>query len=121
MAEPAGVSAGDETGALRAEVARLHKIIDALINRAEHSVNGQGSDYSLFQATVLLEEQVRRRTRDLETALRENESITRELAKQWEEDGNARLATRRTEEAKRGLEIDERLRTLGQPAGPTRP
>lgn len=49
------------------------------------------------------------------------ESITRELAKQWEEDGNARLATRRTEEAKRGLEIDERLRTLGQPAGPTRP
>ncbi len=43
------------------------------------------------------------------------ESITREFAKQWEDDGTARLAYRRTEEAKRALEIIERLETLGQP------
>lgn len=43
------------------------------------------------------------------------ESITREFAKQWEDDGKARLEFRRAEEAKRFAEIQERLMTLGQP------
>lgn len=41
--------------------------------------------------------------------------LAREFSKQWEADGKARLEYRRTEEAKRALEIIERLKTLGKP------
>jgi len=71
----------DDIAALRAEIARLNKIVRALINRAERSTELQGSDFSLFQTAVMLEEQVRARTEALETALRENEGIRRDLAK----------------------------------------
>ena len=40
---------------------------------------------------------------------------TREFSKQWGDDGKARLEYRRTEEAKRALEIIERVKTLGKP------
>jgi len=51
--------------------------------------------------------------------LRENEGITdkgiaREFSKQWNDDGTARIAYRRTEEAKRAPEIIERLKILGK-------
>jgi phosphoserine phosphatase RsbU/P len=62
-----------------AEIARLNKIIQALMNRAERSTNVQGSDFNLFQTAVMLEEQVRSRTGEVEAALRENEKITRAL------------------------------------------
>jgi diguanylate cyclase (GGDEF)-like protein/PAS domain S-box-containing protein len=65
--------------ALRAQIARLNKIIQALMNRAERSTNAEGSDFSLFQTAVMLEEQVRARTVALEAALRENEKINRAL------------------------------------------
>ena len=61
------------------ENARLNKIIRALMDRAEHSTSVQGSEFSLFQTTVILEEQVRSRTAELEAALRENEKINRAL------------------------------------------
>jgi len=64
---------------LQAEIARLHKIIQALMNRAESSSSIQSSDFNLFQAAIMLEDQVRRRTNELEVALRENEKITRAL------------------------------------------
>jgi diguanylate cyclase (GGDEF)-like protein/PAS domain S-box-containing protein len=64
---------------LQGEVARLNKIIRALMDRAERSTCAQGSDFGLFQTAVMLEEQVRSRTVKLETALRENEKITRAL------------------------------------------
>ena len=64
---------------LRAEIVRLNKIIQALMNRAELSAGVQGSDYCLFQTAIVLEEQVRLRTAELEAALRENEKITRSL------------------------------------------
>ncbi len=67
--------AGDEP-ALEAEIARLNKIIRALMDRSESATNAQGSDYGLFQTTVMLQEQVRRRTEELAAALRENERIT---------------------------------------------
>jgi diguanylate cyclase (GGDEF)-like protein/PAS domain S-box-containing protein len=70
-------SAAEDT--LKGEVARLNKIIRALMDRAEHSTSAQGSDFSLFQTTVMLEERVQRRTIELESALRENEKITRAL------------------------------------------
>lgn len=65
--------------ACRAEIARLNKIVLALMNRAERSTSAQGSDFSLFQTTIMLEDQVRRRTEALEAALRENEKINRAL------------------------------------------
>ncbi len=43
------------------------------------------------------------------------ESITREVASAWDDDGKARLEFRRTEEIKRATEIQERLKSLGQP------
>ena len=65
--------------AAKAEIARLNKIIKALMNRAERSTNAQSSDFSLFQTAVMLEEQVRGRTAELEKALGENEKINRAL------------------------------------------
>jgi hypothetical protein len=49
------------------------------MNRAERSTNVQGSDFSLFQSTAMLEEQVRSRTKELEALVRENETANRNL------------------------------------------
>ncbi|MGO9900772.1 MAG: PAS domain S-box protein [Solirubrobacteraceae bacterium] len=65
---------------LRAEVTRLTKIIRVLMDRAARSASAQGSDFGLFQTTIVLEAQVRRRTAELEAALRENEKINHALA-----------------------------------------
>jgi len=67
-----------------AEIGRLNKIVQALMDRAESSAGIQGSDFNLFQAAVTLEDQVRRRTDELEAALRENEKITRVLREEEE-------------------------------------
>lgn len=64
---------------LRDEIARLNKIVEVLMDRAERSTNVQGSAYSLFQTTIMLEEKVRQRTAELEAALRENVAITEAL------------------------------------------
>ena len=49
------------------------------MDRAERSTTAQGSDFSLFQTAIILEEQVSRRTAELEAALRENEKVNRAL------------------------------------------
>ena len=59
------------TRALQAEIARLNKVVDALMDRSEASMNVQGSDFGLFQTTVMLQDQVRLHTEALETALRD--------------------------------------------------
>ena len=64
---------------LRAEIARLNKMVTALMNRAERSTSAQRSDFGMFQIAVMLEDQVRNRTEELEAALRENEKINRAL------------------------------------------
>jgi diguanylate cyclase (GGDEF)-like protein/PAS domain S-box-containing protein len=69
----------DDLQACQAEIARLNKIIQALMNRAERSTSAQGTDFSLFQTTIMLEQQVRERTHELEEALHRNEKITRDL------------------------------------------
>ena len=61
------------------EIVRLNKIIRALMDRAERSANAQGSDFDLFQTTIMLEELVLSRTAELQAALGENENITQEL------------------------------------------
>jgi diguanylate cyclase (GGDEF)-like protein/PAS domain S-box-containing protein len=64
---------------LHAEIARLNKIIQALMNRAERNAGMQGSDFNLFQTAITLEDQVRLRTRELEAARLDTEKITRDL------------------------------------------
>lgn len=78
MAESESLSS---TGApqLQAEIARLNKIVRVLMDRAERSTAVQGSDFSLFQTAVMLEDQVRHRTAELEAALREIEKAASAL------------------------------------------
>lgn len=74
-----------EVEALRAEIARFKKIIEVLMDHAEQRRNARGSDFGLFQTAVLLEDQVRERTRELEAALHENEKINRTLQRTQEQ------------------------------------
>src|SRR5664279_4576288 len=78
---PEQVQAGPKTDKqdLQAEIVRLNKIIQALMNRAERTASLQGSDFNLFQTAITLEDQVRDRTTELEEALQENEKIARTL------------------------------------------
>lgn len=68
---------GEQT--LQAEIARLNKVVKVLMDRAERSTSTHGSDFSMFQTGIMLEEQVCRRTEELEAAFRENEKIYRAL------------------------------------------
>ena len=72
---------GANEQALQTEIARLNKIIQALMNRAERNASMQRSDFNLFQTAITLEDQVRRRTKELEAVRLENEKITRSLRK----------------------------------------
>lgn len=62
-----------------AEIARLNKMIQVLMDRAERNTSLQGSDFNLFQTAITLEDQVRRRTAALEETQRKMEGITRAL------------------------------------------
>jgi len=71
----------EEAAALKAENARLKKMVQALMDRAERSASAsaQSSDFGRFQTTVMLEDQVKTRTAKLEEALAENQRITEDL------------------------------------------
>ncbi len=62
-----------DVAALEAEIVRLNKIVQALMDRSESSTNVQDSDFGLFQATVMLQDQVRLHTEELEAALHDKE------------------------------------------------
>lgn len=81
--------------ALRAEIARLNKIIHALMNRAERSMSIKGSDFNLFQTAVLLDDQVRQRTAELKTALEEVQALQTRLREQAIRDPLTGLFNRR--------------------------
>ena len=71
---------GADESVLLAEIARQNKVIQALMNWVERiGMGAGGSDYDAFQAEITLERQVRRRTAELDNALRENERMTRAL------------------------------------------
>lgn len=78
MTEPLFQTEGDAQ-TLQAEIHRQNKVIEALINRAERCTNSHQSAFNLFQTTVMLQDQVQQRTRELEASLRENEKINRAL------------------------------------------
>lgn len=60
---------------LRAEILRLNKVVNALMDRAERSTRAQGSEFSTFQRMIMLEDQVQRRTEELQAVIRENQKI----------------------------------------------
>lgn len=84
-----------EIAALRSETARLNKIIQALVARAEQDAEGAQTGFGLFQGTIRLEDQVRSRTQELAAAVQRIESINRELqyAKGRAEQSEVRLRT----------------------------
>ncbi|MBU4263239.1 MAG: GGDEF domain-containing protein [Proteobacteria bacterium] len=94
----------------QAEIARLNKIIQSLMNRAERNASVQGSDFNLFQTGITLEDQVRRRTEELDAAMRVNEKITRDLRESEKQIRNFAFYDTLTQLANRRLLTDR----LGQ-------
>ena len=66
------------------DVERLKRINDALINRVERAMDQQRNAFSLFQTAIALEGQVRQRTDELTSTLRNLEKTNAELARQKE-------------------------------------
>jgi signal transduction histidine kinase/CheY-like chemotaxis protein len=64
---------------LQAEVLRLQKVNNALMDRVERDMDRQGSSFSLFQAATALEHQVVERTAALQRTLHALEKSNREL------------------------------------------
>lgn len=110
MAEPCPSSGTTAEAELQREIVRLNKMITALMNRAERDMSLHGSDFCIFQTTVMLEKQVHERTHALEAALQENERITRALKREQEEQRQLIL---KLEQAHRQLLQSEKLASLG--------
>lgn len=64
---------------LEERIARQEKIIAALIQRVERSMDHHANAYSLFQAAIVLDEEVRVRTAELHSALHDLEKLNAEL------------------------------------------
>ncbi|HYD82154.1 MAG TPA: EAL domain-containing protein [Paucimonas sp.] len=114
MNDPALMLQPETEAALRAEIVRLKKMVQALMNRAERSTSAQGSDFGLFQTAVTLEDRVRRRTEDLEAALHENEKINRALHQAKQQMECEIAERRRAQEALH--QSEERYRTATEAA-----
>ncbi|MFW6024189.1 MAG: ATP-binding protein [Dichotomicrobium sp.] len=70
---------GSRERMLEERVARQDKIIAALVKRVENSADQHANAYSLFQAAIMLDEEVRARTAELHATLHELETINAEL------------------------------------------
>jgi signal transduction histidine kinase len=77
------------------ELAKLRKINQALMDRVERSADQQSNAYSLFQAAISLEEQVRRRTAELTSTLADLERSNTQLIKAKEAAENANFSKTR--------------------------
>lgn len=97
--------------ALQAEIDRLNKVVKALLHRVERDAGVRRGNYGMFRDSVALESQVRRRTAELEAALRENERINRDLTREREEQ---RQLIRQLEDAHKQLLQSEKLASIGQ-------
>jgi diguanylate cyclase (GGDEF)-like protein/PAS domain S-box-containing protein len=96
---------------LHAEIARLNKIIQSLMNRAERNTSIQGSDFNLFQTAITLEDQVRRRTAELENARQETEKITRALR---ESENRHRLLIENSPVSIHEIDMDGRILSMNR-------
>lgn len=63
---------------LKRRIAKLEKINSALMSRVERSVDSQFNAFSLFETAIALDHQVRRRTTELQQALRSIEKAKRQ-------------------------------------------
>ncbi len=71
--------ASDELASLRAENAKLRKIRDALISRVERGMGQPNNAFGLFEVAISLDNTVRQRTQELESALRSVERANEAL------------------------------------------
>ena len=71
--------ASESQAELKAEVVKLRKINDALMEQVERSMDRRGNAFSLFQTATNLESQVRQRTRELSATLDSLEQSNMEL------------------------------------------
>ena len=80
MAERRSLGPHSDPKQLLAEIARQNKVIEVLMNRLERNAAGDyRTEFDELQTAVVLRGEVRRRTAAMETALRDNELITRQL------------------------------------------
>lgn len=64
---------------LQNEIRRLNKIVTVLMDRAERSANAQHSEFDMFQTALMLENQVRERTKELEHEKEEQRLLIEKL------------------------------------------
>lgn len=106
------------TTQLQNEIVRLNKIIAALIKHADQSNTSQKNDFSIFQSQVMLEDEVKVRTEQLEEALLNNERINRELIEIQHrmklEIDDKKALIEKLEESDRQLRQSEKLASIGQ-------
>lgn len=102
---PAGPPSASSVSGPEAEIRRLNKIIEALMDRAERSMAQQGSDFGLFQTALTLEATVQQRTLELARALEYNEHITQNLYR-LTRDLKAEISQRKRAEALRNGQYD---------------
>ena len=67
-----------EVGDLKRRIVKLEKINRALMSRVERSVDSQFNAFSLFETAIALDHQVRRRTQELQQAMRSIEKAKRQ-------------------------------------------
>jgi signal transduction histidine kinase/CheY-like chemotaxis protein len=72
------MQAGDNIDDLKRQIAKLEKINGALMSRVERSVDSQFNAFSLFETAIALDQQVRRRTQELQQAMRSIEKAKRQ-------------------------------------------
>jgi diguanylate cyclase (GGDEF)-like protein/PAS domain S-box-containing protein len=111
MPDPLDPESGLNEQALQAEIKRLNKIVQSLMNRAERNASIQGSDFNLFQTAITLEDQVRKRTAELEAARRETEKITRALR---EKENNYRLLLENSPVSIHEIDLDGRITSMSR-------
>jgi signal transduction histidine kinase len=70
--------ASENTDDLKRQIAKLEKINRALMSRVERSVDSQFNAFSLFETAIALDHQVRRRTQELQQAMRSIEKAKRQ-------------------------------------------
>lgn len=80
--------AGNRVPNSDAQTRKLNKIIKVLMDQVERGMDFQGNAYSLFQTAIVLEDRVRERTRNLETALRELGETNAQLSRAKEQTEN---------------------------------
>ncbi len=80
-----------EVDELRREIAKLKKINSKLISRVERSYDRQPNAYALFETAIALDNQVRRRTQELQQALRSVETVNADLRRAKEQAEAANL------------------------------